>query len=37
MTKIAVIKTGAKQYKVKEGDSLRVEKLEAAIGSKVKL
>lgn len=37
MTKIAVIKTGAKQYKVKEGDSLRVEKLEATIGSKIKL
>ena len=37
MTKIAVIKTGGKQYKVKEGESLRVEKLEAEIGAKVKL
>jgi len=37
MTKIAVIKTGGKQYKVKEGQSLRVEKLEAEIGTKVTL
>lgn len=37
MTKIAVIKTGGKQYKVKEGDSLRVEKLVAEVGAKVKL
>lgn len=36
MTKIAVIKTGGKQYKVKEGDAIRIEKLEAENGSKVK-
>jgi len=29
----AVIKTGGKQYKVKEGDKLKVEKLEAEEGS----
>ena len=28
MSKIAVIKTGGKQYKVKEGDVLKVEKLD---------
>jgi large subunit ribosomal protein L21 len=28
----AVIKTGGKQYRVSEGDRLRVEKLEGAIG-----
>ena len=28
----AVIKTGGKQYRVNEGDRLRVEKLEGAIG-----
>ena len=27
MTKIAVIQTGGKQYKVSEGDSLKIEKL----------
>ena len=27
MSKIAVIKTGGKQYKVKEGDVLKIEKL----------
>jgi len=27
MSKIAVIKTGGKQYKVKEGDKLKIEKL----------
>lgn len=37
MSKIAVIKTGGKQYKVSEGQSLNVEKLEAEIGSNVKL
>lgn len=35
--KIAVIATGGKQYKVKEGQSLRIEKLEAEIGSEIKL
>ena len=31
----AVIKTGGKQYRVKEGDVVRVEKLNADVGSKV--
>jgi large subunit ribosomal protein L21 len=31
----AVIKTGGKQYRVREGDVLRVEKLEAEAGSTV--
>ena len=34
--KIAVIKTGGKQYKVREGQELSVEKLSAKEGSKVK-
>ena len=33
----AVIKTGGKQYRVSEGDRLRVEKLPAAVGEKVEL
>lgn len=37
MPKIAVIKTGGKQYKVKVGDTVKVEKLEAAKGATVKL
>ena len=37
MSKIAVINTGGKQYKVAEGDTLRVEKLDLEPGSKVKL
>ena len=32
----AVIKTGGKQYRVQEGDILRVEKLDAAEGSAIK-
>ncbi|MEI6378761.1 MAG: 50S ribosomal protein L21 [Candidatus Falkowbacteria bacterium] len=36
MAKIAVIKTGGKQYKVKEGQVLSIEKLDAAAGDKVK-
>lgn len=32
---IAVIKTGGKQYKVKEGDTVRVEKLPVAEGKPV--
>lgn len=32
---IAVIKTGGKQYTVKEGDTLRVEKLEAEEGKNI--
>ena len=31
----AVIKTGGKQYRVAEGDRLRVEKLEGAVGETV--
>jgi large subunit ribosomal protein L21 len=33
----AVIKTGGKQYRVSAGQSLRVEKLDAAAGSEVTL
>lgn len=33
----AVVKTGGKQYKVKEGQTLRVEKLEAQPGASVDL
>lgn len=36
MTKIAVIKTGGKQYKVKEGDLIKIEKLPFEDGEKVK-
>jgi len=35
--KLAVIKTGGKQYLVKEGDKLKIEKLEAQVGDKVEL
>lgn len=35
MSKIAVIKTGGKQYKVKEGDDLKIEKLKVNVGAKV--
>jgi len=31
----AVIKTGGKQYRVEEGDTLRVEKIEVATGESV--
>lgn len=34
--KIAVIKTGGKQYKVKMGETIKIEKLEAKIGDTVK-
>ena len=34
---LAVIKTGGKQYIVKEGSRLKVEKLEAAEGTTIKL
>ena len=37
MNKIAIIKTGGKQYKVKEGQVLSVEKLDLAAGETVKL
>ncbi len=32
----AVVKTGGKQYKVAEGDVIRVEKLEGDVSSKIK-
>ena len=33
----AVIKTGGKQYKVSEGDLLKIEKLEGVVGDTVEL
>jgi large subunit ribosomal protein L21 len=33
----AVVKTGGKQYRVKEGDLLKVEKLEQDVGATVEL
>ena len=33
----AVVRTGGKQYKVSEGDLLRVEKLEGAVGDTIEL
>jgi len=36
MNKIAVIKTGGKQYKVKEGDKIKIEKLNQEVGKKIK-
>lgn len=36
MSKIAVIKTGGKQYKIAEGQTVKIEKLNANIGDKVK-
>ena len=36
MSKIAVIKTGGKQYKVKEKQLLKVEKLDQEIGTQIK-
>jgi large subunit ribosomal protein L21 len=35
MAKIAIIKTGGKQYKVAEGEVLKIEKLEKEDGEKV--
>ncbi len=35
MSKIAVIKTGGKQYKVKPGQNLKIEKLDKKAGAKV--
>ena len=37
MAKIAVIKTGGKQYKVAVGETVKVEKLEAESGKHIKL
>lgn len=36
MPKIAIIKTGGKQYKVKKGQNIKVEKLSAKDGAKIK-
>ena len=36
MSKIAIIKTGGKQYKVKEGETIKIEKLAEEAGAKVK-
>ncbi|MFH0840708.1 MAG: 50S ribosomal protein L21 [bacterium] len=36
MSKIAVIKTGGKQYKVKEGQILRIEKIKVEPGKNAK-
>jgi large subunit ribosomal protein L21 len=33
----AVIKTGGKQYKVSEGDLVKVEKIEGAVGDSIEL
>ena len=33
----AVIRTGGKQYRVQEGDTIRVEKLDADAGKKIKI
>ncbi|MEF3692493.1 MAG: 50S ribosomal protein L21 [Candidatus Moraniibacteriota bacterium] len=33
---LAIIKTGGKQYKIKEGDKLKIEKIEGKEGEKVK-
>jgi len=37
MRMYAVIKTGGKQYKVSEGDLLKVEKIEGAVGDAIEL
>ena len=37
LTSYAVIQTGGKQYQVKSGDVIDVEKLEAQVGSRVEL
>ena len=34
---LAIVQTGGKQYKVTEGLTFKVEKLDAAVGDKVKL
>ncbi|HOX96900.1 MAG TPA: 50S ribosomal protein L21 [bacterium] len=36
MAKIAVIQTGGKQYPVKEGSKITIEKLDAEVGSEIK-
>ncbi|MCD4761979.1 50S ribosomal protein L21 [bacterium] len=34
--KIAIIKTGGKQYKVKKDQTLKIEKIEGKVGAKIK-
>ncbi|MEA3464171.1 MAG: 50S ribosomal protein L21 [Patescibacteria group bacterium] len=36
MSQIAIIKTGGKQYKVKKGQNIKIEKLSAKDGAKIK-
>jgi len=36
MTKLAVIKTGGKQYKVSQGQIIKIEKINDAVGSVIK-
>lgn len=36
MSKIAVIRTGGKQYTVKQGDKLKIEKIDQAENTKIK-
>ncbi len=37
MNSYAIVQTGGKQYRVSEGDTLKVEKLEAKAGEEVKI
>lgn len=37
MEAYAVVETGGKQYRVKQNDTLRVERLEADVGAKVEI
>lgn len=37
MSKFAVIKTGGKQYKIAEGDKIKIEKIEDKKGSKINI
>ena len=37
MEAYAVVETGGKQYRVKSDDTLRVERIDAEVGSKVEL
>ena len=36
MAKIAIIKTGGKQYKVSQGQNLKIEKIDAKVGESLK-
>jgi len=36
MSKIAIIKTGGKQYVVKEGDKIKIEKIDQEVGKNIK-